>query len=138
MTPEDNHKKFTQRLCEDIDEGMHLLQYYNDDKDASLMIFSVDNLQLQIEFCLICGNYRRFRRKSNIEEYQYCLDRKITCSDFRHEVITNKRTKNCEMRHKINIIKDWLDKMYLLDEDYEEYNKCFNIIKNSLDILSSS
>jgi len=52
-------KTFVKELVKNINGAMSLKQYYEDDRNATKMIFSMDNFptQFQPDFCPCCGDY---------------------------------------------------------------------------------
>jgi hypothetical protein len=84
-----------------LKEGMHLKNTYEDDKHTNTCIFCIDcTIQIQPNFCLVCGNYTK-----SISDYN-C---RIFCNDISHEYKTQKRVNEFIERHIRKNINHCLD-----------------------------
>jgi hypothetical protein len=99
-------QNFVKQLVKDINEGMSLKQYFEDDRNATTMIFAIENFpnQFQPNFCHCCGDY------IFCETYVLCeTEGAPICKNEEHLEITKNCNKKCREKLKIRNIEYWIN-----------------------------
>ena len=103
----DLKKSFIHNLCIEINHphSMHLRQYYEDDNDATTMVFCTENSrQFQPSFCHICGNYMS---QLNYSGFESISTPNIWCRDELHFKATNKLAILMQIKNAKRSIEHW-------------------------------
>jgi hypothetical protein len=100
MSFEPEVKTFVEKLVENINEAMSLKQYYDDDRDATVMVFAMYDFpkQFQPQFCHCCGDYIRCE-----------TEKAPKCNNKEHLYITLCHRKKMNQTLNIKNIEYWLN-----------------------------
>jgi hypothetical protein len=93
-------QNFVSKLVKNINDGMSLKQYFDDDRDSIQFIFSINNFprQFQCKLCYCCGDYIRCE-----------TEKAPKCNNKEHLDITLSHEKKMNQKLNIKNIEYWLN-----------------------------
>jgi len=112
-------RAFVKELVKNINEGMSLKQYFEDDSDAVTMVFSMESFphQFQASFCRCCGEY-----------IDCCTLEVPKCEDKEHREITERCGAKVRQRKHLDSIIYWLN-LAKLDKEFGDYSRGIEMVK---------